>query len=176
VVAIHVYLGHGASGSVETMQPWIEGLRERSLTADAFGLPVRKAEDVVPLFRDVVPSRPDVVVGGHSYSGRVASLAAAEPRAPYAALVLLSYPLHLPGKHETWDGRTAHWPQIRCPVLLLSGEADPFARLDLLRGALPRLAQAELFTYPRVGHGLNRVMGDALDRMASFLAGVSAPR
>ena len=60
----------------------------------------RKAEDALPAFHSVVPSAADVVVGGHSFGGRVASLAAAEPDAPYAALVLFSYPLHPPGRPE----------------------------------------------------------------------------
>ena len=65
--------------------------------------------------------------------------------------------------------RTAHFPSIRCPVLFLSGEADPFANLDLLRERIALLADAELFTYPRLGHTLKPVLEDALDRTAAFL-------
>jgi pimeloyl-ACP methyl ester carboxylesterase len=54
-------------------------------------------------------------------------------------------------------------------VLLLSGEADPFANLDLLRKAIPRLRTAELVTYPHMGHTLKPVLEDALDRAAAFL-------
>ena len=86
------------------------------------------------------PVGPDVAVGGHSFGGRVASLAAAEPDAPYAALVLFSYPLHPPGAPERTEARIAHWPSIRCPVLLLSGESDPFARIELLRAPWALLA------------------------------------
>ena len=85
------------------------------------------------------------------------------------ALVCFSYPLHRPGAPETWDARTAHWPRITCPVLLLSGESDPFAKIELLRDALDRLANAELVTYPRLGHGLLRVLPDVLDRVAAFI-------
>ena len=53
--------------------------------------------------------------------------------AGYAGLVLFSYPLHPPGRPERTEARIAHWPAIECPVLLLSGEADPFARIELLR-------------------------------------------
>ena len=83
-------------------------------------------------------------------------------------MVLLSYPLHRPGHPEQL--RTEHWPRIACPVLLLSGEADPFARLELLRREVGRLSAAELVTYPRVGHGLAPVLDDALDRIAAFVA------
>ena len=100
------------------------------------------------------PGRSRDAVGGHSYGGRVASLAAAEPGSDYAALVLFSYPLHPPGAPERAEARVAHWPRIGCPVLLLSGESDPFARIELLRTAVGLLPDARLVTYPRLGHTL----------------------
>jgi hypothetical protein len=123
----------------------------------------------VPAFEAQVPDEPGVVVGGHSFGGRVASLSAAAGRRRYAALVCFSYPVHPPGRPENAAARTAHWPAIACPVLLLSGEADPFARLDLLRAAVPALPDGTLHTYPRLGHGLAPVLDDALDRVAAFL-------
>lgn len=156
------------------MAPFVAGLRARGIEATAIDLPKRKAGDAVPAFHEVVPSAADVVVGGHSYGGRVASLAAAEPRAPYAGLVLFSYPLHPPGSPERTDARIAHWPDIRCPVLLLSGESDPFARIELLRTAVGHLRDSELITYPRLGHTLKPVLDDALDRAAAFLKALAA--
>jgi predicted alpha/beta-hydrolase family hydrolase len=155
------------------MKPFVSGLLDRGIQAVAIDLPRRKAEDAVPAFHAVVPSAADVVVGGHSYGGRVASLAAAEPDAPYAGLVLFSYPLHAPGSPERTEARIAHWASIRCPVLLLSGESDPFARIELLRTAVGLLPRAELVTYPRLGHTLKPVLDDALDRAAAFLAGLA---
>lgn len=174
---LHCYLGHGASGTAASMAPFVEGLRARGIAATAIDLPKRKAEEAIPAFHKVVPSRADVVVGGQSYGGRVASLAAAEPDTDYAALVLFSYPLHAPGARDAPDRaaeRTSHWPAIRCPVLLLSGESDPMARLDLLRAAVPTLRQAELVTYPGLGHTLKPVLDDALDRTARFLEALGA--
>lgn len=168
-MGLRLYLGHGASGTAASMAPFVDGLAARGIDATAIDLPKRKAEDAVPAFHLVVQDGPDVAVGGHSYGGRVASLAAAEPDAAYRALVLFSYPLHPPGAPERTDARIAHWPAIRCPVLLLSGESDPFARIELLRAAVPRLEDAELVTYPRLGHTLKPVMADVLDRVAAFL-------
>jgi len=122
----------------------------------------------------VTTERKFVAVGGQSYGGRVASLAAAEPGTDYRALVLFSYPLHPPGSPDKADARTVHWPAIRCPVLLLSGEADPFARIELLRERLSLLRDAELVTYPRLGHTLKPVLEDALDRAAAFLLALAA--
>ena len=168
---LRCFLGHGASGSAASMTPYVNGLQSRGIAATAIDLPTRKAEDAIPAFHKVVPREPWVVVGGQSYGGRVASLAAAEPGAPYAALVLFSYPLHPPGSPDKTEARSSHWPQIRCPVLVLSGESDPFAKIELLRAAVPRLGgPAELVTYPKLGHGLLPVLDDVLDRVAAFLA------
>lgn len=156
------------------MAPFVRGLERRGLDATAIDLPKRKAEEAITAFHRVVPREPDVVVGGHSFGGRVASLAAAEPDAAYAALVLFSYPLHPPGSPERAMARTEHWPRIDCPVLLLSGESDPFARIGLLRTAVGFLPNAELVTYPKLGHTLKPVLDDALDRVAAFLRGMPA--
>jgi predicted alpha/beta-hydrolase family hydrolase len=174
-MALHCFLGHGASGTSASMTPYVDGLRARGVDATAIDLPKRKAEEAIPAFHKVVPRDAGTVVGGHSCGGRVASLAAAEPGAPYAALVLFSYPLHPPGSPDRTAARTAHWPAITCPVLLLSGESDPFARIELLRDNVPRLGgRAELVTYPRLGHGLLPVLDDVLDRVAAFLGSVDA--
>jgi predicted alpha/beta-hydrolase family hydrolase len=171
-VSIDVILAHGASGNAASMAPWVDGLRRRGIGARAIDLPRRRAEEAVPAFLAALDDRLDVVVGGHSFGGRVASLAAAglfgEGRG-VSGLLLLSYPLHAPGRPEAWQERTAHWATISCPVLLLSGEADPFARLPLLREAVDRLPNAELVTYPRVGHGLLPVLDEALSVAAAFI-------
>ena len=168
-VSLCCFLGHGAGGTAASMAPFVAGLRARGIVAEAIELPRRRAEAALPAFHAAVPLVADVVVGGHSYGGRVASLAASEPGAPYVALVLFSYPLHRPGAPERTEARISHWPAIRCPVLLLSGESDPFARIDLLRGAVAHLGDARLVTYPRLGHTLKPVLEDVLDRVAAFL-------
>lgn len=166
-----VCLAHGASGSAESMRPWTDGLEGRGYSAVPVQLPRGSAERALPVYREEAPPGPSTVIGGHSFGGRVASLLAAEERP--AGLILLSYPLHRPGHPETTAERTAHWPRIACPVLLLSGERDPFATIALLRTAVGLLPHAELVTYPAIGHGLNPVRDDALDRIADWLARIS---
>jgi uncharacterized protein len=168
-----VLLGHGASGNAASMAPFVEGLRRRGIDAGAVDLPKRKAEDAVPVWRAAVPDGPGTVAGGHSYGGRVASLAAAAG-AGYAGLVLFSYPLHPPGQPNRTDARIAHFPAIDCPVLFLSGESDPFAQIDLLRAAVLKIPRATLVTYPRLGHTLKPVLGDVLDRVRAFLEELEA--
>ena len=168
-------LGHGASGSAATMAPHVAGLRARGIDARAIDLPKGRAERAVPLFAVLLArdAGPRIAVGGHSFGGRVASLAAADAcdagRAPLA-VVLLSYPLHPPGRPDDWEARTAHWPRLTCPVILLSGTSDPFAQPALLQRAVAeRLPAAVLVTYPRLGHGLTQVLDDVLDRVTAFV-------
>ena len=189
-------LGHGASGSAATMAPFVAGLRARGIDARAIDLPKGRAERAVPRFAALlagglaadapglaadgpdVPAGLRLAVGGHSFGGRGASLAAAdacEAGRPPLALVLLSYPLHPPGRPDEWDARTAHWPRLTCPVILLSGTSDPFAQPSLLQRAVgERLPAAELVAYPRLGHGLAAVLNDVLDRVAAFVLAAAA--
>lgn len=168
---VHLYLGHGASGNAASMAPFVEGLRHRGLLADAVDLPKRKAEDAVPVWRAAVPDGAGTVAGGQSYGGRVATLAAAAG-AGYAGLVLFCFPVHPPGGVDRAAARMAHLPSITCPALFLSGEADPFARLDLLRDAVAQMPHGALVTYPRLGHSLKPVLKDVLDRVAEFVSGL----
>jgi predicted alpha/beta-hydrolase family hydrolase len=170
---MRIVLAHGASGSAASMQPHVDGLRRRGIDALAIDLPVRKAETALGSYRLAagldLPGAPPAVIGGHSYGGRVASLVAADADVA-VGLVLMSYPLHRPGQ-PAWEERSAHWPRIGVPVLLLSGESDPFARIDLLRHAVEaRLSDAELVSYPRLGHTLKPVLEDVLDRIAAFIS------
>jgi predicted alpha/beta-hydrolase family hydrolase len=165
-----IYLAHGASGSAASMKPHVDGLKKRGLDAKAVQLPIVLAEKAVDRYRAQVPDLANAVIGGQSYGGRVATLLAAE--AQPRGIVLMCFPLHRPGQPDGTT-RVGHFPRIACPVLFLSGEADPFARIDLLRAAVKKLRSAELVTYPRLGHSLRPVLDDALDRIAEFVRGLS---
>lgn len=78
----------------------------------------------------VEPAR--VALGGRSMGGRMCSMAVAEGL-PAAALVLISYPLHPPGKPEQL--RTAHLPSLDLPCLFVHGTRDPFGTPDELAAA-----------------------------------------
>lgn len=162
-----VHLAHGASGSAASMLPFVRGLESRGISARAVQLPRGTAERAVATYLRTAPPDEHTVIGGHSFGGRVASLAASEHR--YQGLVLLSFPLHAPGAPDRWAERTAHFGQVACPVLLLSGDRDPFAKVELLQQAVERLPTAELHVYPGVRHGLSPVLADALDRIAVFV-------
>jgi hypothetical protein len=78
-----------------------------------------------------------VAVGGRSMGGRMCSMAVADGMAA-AALVLVSYPLHPPGKPERL--RTEHFEAITVPCLFVSGTRDSFgtqAELESATAAIP---------------------------------------
>lgn len=178
VRSVDVFLAHGASGSASTMRPWVEALGKRGIraaTVPAEGKLPMRVEKAMVAYRERIAGSPGAVIGGVSYGGRVASMLAAEGE-DIGGLVLFSYPLHPPGKTD--QQRLEQLARIRVPVLFLSGESDPFARVDLLRAAVETVGDAELVTFPGVGHGLTRdpkVMADCVDRLAGFSLRVLDP-
>ena len=73
-----------------------------------------------------------LALGGRSMGGRMCSLAVAEGL-PAAALVLVSYPLHPPGRPD--QRRVAHFPELHLPCLFLSGTRDAFGAPEELEAA-----------------------------------------
>ncbi|MDH3705854.1 MAG: dienelactone hydrolase [Acidimicrobiia bacterium] len=77
-----------------------------------------------------------VAIGGRSFGGRMCSIAAARGLG-IGSLVLLSYPLHPPGRPDQL--RTEHFVDIKVPTLFVSGDRDPFgtpAEFDTHVGAI----------------------------------------
>src|SRR5437868_5711228 len=64
---MEVYLAHGASGSAASMQPHVDGLRARGISAHAVELPVGRAEKAVSVYARQVGDLARSVIGGHSY-------------------------------------------------------------------------------------------------------------
>lgn len=94
-------------------------------------------------------------LGGHSYGGRQASILAAEDPGLVDRLLLLSYPLHPPGKPEAL--RTAHFPNLKTPAVFVHGGADPFGTIAEMSLALERLAAPyRLSVLEGAGHDLKR--------------------
>jgi hypothetical protein len=96
-----------------------------------------------------------ILLGGHSYGGRQASILASEDPSVGDALLLLSYPLHPPDKPEQL--RTAHWKQLQTPALFVHGTKDPFGTTAELQTALRLIPSAtELSIVEGAGHDLKR--------------------
>ena len=107
--------------------------------------------NAVAVLRKNVAGR--IILGGHSYGGRQATmLCAAEPDL-VSGLLLLSYPLHPPRKPEQL--RIQHLPNLRTPSLFVHGTRDPFGSVEELTKALQLMhAKTELMKVEGAGHDL----------------------
>ena len=80
-------------------------------------------EEAARLAEEAEVAPKDILLGGRSMGGRICSLAVAEGL-PAAGLVLISYPLHPPGRPERL--RIEHLPALEVPCLFISGTRDSF--------------------------------------------------
>ena len=168
-----IVLTHGAGGNRE--MPLIilvaKGLAKAGITVLRFDLPFRQKRPHGPPHpsgaaadREGLRSRAAalrarlggrIFAGGQSYGGRQASMLAAEDPGCVDGLLLLSYPLHPPGKPESL--RVEHFAKIRCPTLFIHGARDPFATLGELTAAMKAIsAKSDLVEIPNAGHDLAR--------------------
>jgi predicted alpha/beta-hydrolase family hydrolase len=105
----------------------------------------RKSPDRPPVLLQAVTTEadalakrvPKVVLGGRSMGGRLCSMAVADGW-PGSGLVLISYPLHPPGRPDRL--RTEHFPSIEVPCLFVSGRRDAFATSTELETAAAAIA------------------------------------
>lgn len=99
-----------------------------------------------------------VMIGGVSYGGRQSSMLVAEEPGLVDGLLLLSYPLHPPGKPDR--PRTAHLPNIREAVLLVHGTRDPFGSIEEMEAAVRLIpSRTRLVQVERAGHDLKGAAG-----------------
>ena len=166
-------LTHGAGGSARA--PLLVALGEafaaRGLTVLRYDLPFRQASRTAPprpagaardreglrqavaLMRSRLGGR--VFLGGQSYGGRQASMLAAGEPGLVDGLLLLSYPLHPPGRPA--ELRTAHLPKLTAPTLFAHGSRDPFGTLEEIETARPLIAApTSLLGVTGAGHDLFR--------------------
>ena len=90
-----------------------------------------------------------LVLGGRSMGGRMCSMAVAEGL-PAAGLVLLSYPLHPPGKPDKL--RVDHFGGMDVPTLFVNGDRDPFGTPEEFGAHLAAIA-GEVTVHWLKGHG-----------------------
>ena len=94
-------------------------------------------------------------LGGSSYGGRQSSLLAASHQDLVEGLLLLSYPLHPPGKPSQL--RTAHFSELRTPSLFVSGTRDVFGTIVELQAAIKLIpARTQLVEIEGAAHGLSK--------------------
>jgi len=179
--AIAECAGARGLGTLRFQFPYMEAGRRRTDRPDVAVAAVVAAVDAARERADGVP----LVLGGHSFGGRMASLAASRHALPVAALIFCSFPLHRPGAVERT--RATHLPQISQPLLFLSGERDTMADRALLEEVVSQLGpRAELHWLETADHGyrvLKRtrqnaetVFEEIARCAAAFVARVTNPR
>jgi predicted alpha/beta-hydrolase family hydrolase len=135
-----VVLAHGAGAPMDSpfMNLVAQGLAKQGLRVARFEFPYmanrrqgggRRAPDREPVLRrtwlDVIlrlGGGGQVVIGGKSMGGRIASLVAGEAGA--RGLLCLGYPFHPPGQPARL--RTSHLEFLAVPGLIVQGTRDPF--------------------------------------------------
>ena len=112
----------------------------------------------------------DLYLGGRSMGGRICSMAVADGSIANArGLVLVSYPLHPPGKPENL--RTAHFPDLHVPCLFVSGTRDTFGRPDELEAATAAIPGDVTHVWIEGGdHGLRRKDAAVVAAISEWLA------
>lgn len=107
-----------------------------------------------------------IAVGGRSMGGRMCSMAVAEGL-EVNSLVLISYPLHPPGRADRL--RTAHFLDLEVPCLFVSGRRDPFgspAELERETEVIPGPVSLVLVDGD---HSLRKQEHEVADIVASWL-------
>ncbi len=186
-----VALAHGAGGAMDSpfMTTIAEGLAAAGLRVARFEFPYmaerrkdgrKRPPDRIDVLRDswleaiAALGANDLVIGGKSLGGRVASLVAEQ--ALVRGLVCLGYPFHPPGKPETL--RVGHLLDMRMPALILQGTRDPFGRPPEVRNyALPPnvrihwLAEGDHSFKPRKSSGVTEAanLAEAVSAIVDFV-------
>ena len=162
-------LGHGASTTMRhsTLQTIAERLADIGIATFRYQFPYmerggggRESQAVaLATVRSAVAAAHEaagdvsILVGGHSYSGRMSSLTAAEALIEHVrGLVFFAFPLHPSGKEGT--ERAEHLDDVTVPMLFLSGTRDKLAVLDLLEPVCENLGdKATLHLLDTADHG-----------------------
>ncbi|RVW02189.1 alpha/beta hydrolase family protein [Rhodococcus xishaensis] len=174
-------LTHGAGGDLngKLLHAMASGFARQGFLVLRYNLPFRQQRAAGPPNRaragedrDGIVAAADAIrdlaggptiLAGTSYGGRQSTMLAAERPDVADGLVLLSYPLHAPGKPE--KQRTEHLPQLRTPSLFVHGDRDPFGTPDEIRAALDLIpAEHRLILVEGGRHGLEPERGDVVDR------------
>lgn len=140
--AIALLLAPGANGAADhptllAIENALAPVAAARVALPRRGAPERVATEAALLVAAAGVETGRLVLGGRSYGGRMCSMAVADGLSALG-LVLVSYPLHPPGRPDTV--RTSHFPRLTCPCLFVSGRGDAFAAPHELADAVSAIA------------------------------------
>lgn len=151
---VTIVLGHGAGADQLSgfMRMAAAGFAERGLDALTFNFLYKEQGRSVPdpkprlesCYRAVIDAAVkhkqlkgnELVIGGKSMGGRIASQVAAENSQGIAGLVYLGYPLHPPGRPDKL--RDEHLKDIKAPMLFVQGSRDAFGTEEEIRSIIKK--------------------------------------
>lgn len=186
--------GAGAGSDSDFMQKVAVGVSEQGICVVRFDFPYmqqqketgkRRPPDRQPKliahFKEVLTelNRDNVVIGGKSMGGRMATILATEMDVP--GVVVLGYPFHALGKPE--KVRTDHFCQLSAPVLICQGERDSMGtKAEVAQYRLPKSVELEWFAdgdhdlKPRKSSGFTHEshIQSAINRVAQFVHEITA--
>ncbi len=146
-----IILAHGAGAGMDTpfMETIATGLADSGCRVVRFEFPYMRerretgkkrgpntAKELLQTWREVIqefgsqPLSEQLIIGGKSMGGRMASLIADEVNAK--GLICLGYPFHPPGRPE--KTRTEHLVKLKTKTLILQGERDALGTKDDVAG------------------------------------------
>ena len=149
-----ISLGHGAGAGMHhsNMQRIAETLAERKIGTFRYQFPFMERgggrdSEKVSLATVInaanqakkLAGRKPILTGGHSFGGRMTSLAASVDGFPefVRGLVFFAFPLHAPNKPS--DHRAGHLSKINIPMLFLTGTRDALNDLELFKPIVKKL-------------------------------------
>ena len=115
-------------------------------------------------------STSQVAIGGRSMGGRMCSIAASGGL-EVAALVLVSYPLHPPGRADRL--RIAHFPDLHVPCLFVSGRRDAFGTPEELERETAAIPGSVTLVFVDGDHSLRRRDSEVADVVAGWLTALA---
>lgn len=191
---VTIILGHGAGADQLSgfMRMAASGLAERGLDAMTFNFIYKEKRKSVPdpkakleaCYQAVIEAARankklkdnQLVIGGKSMGGRIASQVAAESPNGIDGLVFLGYPLHPPGRLDKL--RDEHLPKIKAPMLFVQGSRDAFGTEEEIRATIKKQGlKAELFVVASGDHSFKvpksiapqaKVYEDVIDEVARW--------
>lgn len=193
-----VVLAHGAGGPMDS--PFLDrvaaGLAQRGCRVVRFEFPYMRARReggprgapdlprvLLASWKETIAALgggPNLVIGGKSLGGRIASMVADEVEA--RALICFGYPFHPPGKPERL--RTQHLENLRTPALFIQGTRDAFGSAEEVAAysLSPKIhiqwIEAGDHSYKppaRSGRTEAANVSDAIAAAAAFLANLPSP-